>query len=144
MARNYIYFDIKYALKTQNIVISESGGLFGVKDQGCLESVLENIKNDLYYPSFVDKITHLVHSLIKFHTFNDGNKRSSIALGAFFLEVNGLDFCVRKFQNEMENIVVWVAENKINKDLLWKLIDSIIFEDDFSESLKLELLEAIT
>jgi death-on-curing protein len=98
----------------------------------------------MIYPDFVDKITHLVHSLIKFHTFSDGNKRSSIALGAFFLEVNGLDFCVRKFQNEMENIVVWVAENKISKDLLKKLIDSIIFEDDFSESLKLELLEAIT
>jgi death-on-curing protein len=44
----------------------------------------------------------------------------------------------------MENIVVWVAENKIDKNLLSKLIDSIIFEDEFSESLKLELLEAIT
>jgi death on curing protein len=118
--------------------------LKGVKNQGCLESVLENIQNDLYYPELVDKITHLVHSIIKFHAFNDGNKRSSIALGAFFLEVNGLDFCVRKFQNEMENIVVWVAENKINKELLAGLIDAIIFEDDFSESLKLELVEAIT
>ncbi|MES2676757.1 MAG: type II toxin-antitoxin system death-on-curing family toxin [Pseudomonadota bacterium] len=144
MTKTYIYFDIKYALQTQEMVIKNSGGLSGVKNQGCLESVLENIQNDLYYPELTDKITHLVHSIIKFHAFNDGNKRSSIALGAFFLEVNGLDFCVRKFQNEMENIVVWVAENKIDKELLSKLIDSIIFEDDFSESLKLELLEAIT
>jgi len=143
MPKNYIYFDIKYALKTQEMVIKNSGGLSGIKNQGCLESVLENIQNDLYYPEFTDKITHLVHSIIKFHAFNDGNKRSSIALGAFFLEVNGFDFRVRKFQNEMENIVVWVAENKIEKDLLSKLIDAIIFEDDFSESLKLELLEAI-
>jgi death on curing protein len=144
MTRKYIYFDIKHAIRTQDLVIRESGGLKGVKNQGCLESVLENIQNDLYYPELVDKITHLVHSIIKFHAFNDGNKRSSIALGAFFLEVNGLDFCVRKFQNEMENIVVWVAENKINKELLAGLIDAIIFEDDFSESLKLELVEAIT
>ena len=46
MTRKYIYFDIKHALKTQDLVIRESGGLSGVKNQGCLESVLENIQNE--------------------------------------------------------------------------------------------------
>lgn len=43
----------------------------------------------------------------------------------------------------MENIVVWVASNAIDKDLLHKLISSIIYEDDYSEELKLELYRAL-
>jgi death-on-curing protein len=44
----------------------------------------------------------------------------------------------------MENIVVWLAEGKIKDDLLLELITSIIEEDEYSESLKMKLLEAIT
>lgn len=144
MVKNiYAYFDIDYALKTHALVIQKSGGLPGVKNAGSIESVLTHIQNDEYYPDFIDKITHLVHSVIKIHAFNDGNKRASIALSSFFLELNGHDFCVRKYQNEMENIVVWVAENKINKFLLHDLIESILYEDDYSEELKLRLLAAI-
>lgn len=43
----------------------------------------------------------------------------------------------------MENITVWVAANIIDKDLLHKLISSIIYEDDYSEELKLELYQAL-
>jgi hypothetical protein len=43
---------------------------------------------------FESKLTHLVYSVNKSHCFNDGNKRTSIALGAFFLEINGLDVLV--------------------------------------------------
>lgn len=75
--------------------------------------------------------------------FRDGNKRSSLSLGAYFLELNGYDYCVTKFIIEMENIVVWLAENKISKDLLLKLITSLIMDDDYSEELKIELLEVV-
>ena len=43
----------------------------------------------------------------------------------------------------MENIVVWLAENKITKPLLQKLISSLIMDDEYSEELKLELFEAV-
>ena len=66
-----------------------------------------------------------------------------MVLGAYFLELNGYDYCVRKFVLEMENIVVWVAEGKISKDLLLKLITSLILDEDYPENLKLELVEAL-
>ncbi|MCE7886439.1 MAG: type II toxin-antitoxin system death-on-curing family toxin [Alphaproteobacteria bacterium PRO2] len=144
ISNNYAYFDIRYALITHKTVIEQSGGLAGVKNQGYLESVLDHIQNDGYYPELVDKITHLVHSVIKIHAFNDGNKRAGIALGSYFLELNGHDYSVLKFTAEMENIVVWVAENKIDKDLLKELIESILYEDDYSEELKLKLISAIS
>ena len=97
----------------------------------------------MYYPGFNEKLNHLVFSINKFHAFNDGNKRSSLSLGAYFLELNGYDYCVQSFVQEMENIVVWLAENKISKDLLQKIITSLIMEEEFSEELKLEILEAV-
>lgn len=138
------YFDTDHAIREHDWIIEHSGGLAGIKDRGCVESVLEHIQNDIYYPEFEDKLTHLVFSINRFHAFNDGNKRSSIALGAFFLELNGYDYCVRKFIHKMENIAVWLAEAKISKDLLCEIVTSIIMDDDYSESLKLKILNSVS
>jgi death-on-curing protein len=136
------YFDIAHAIETHDFIINESGGSHGINDLGLLESVLEHIQNDFYYPEFETKLTHLVYSVNKNHAFRDGNKRSSIALGAYFLELNGLDYCVNRFIIEMENISVHVADNRIDKDLLYEIIYSIINEDDFSEVLRIKIIDA--
>lgn len=138
------YFDTKHAIAVHDWIIDKSGGLHGYREIGLLDSALEHIQNDLYYPSFEEKLKHLVYAVNKFHPFNDGNKRSSLVLGAYFLEINGYEYCVSKFVLEMEEIVVWLAEGKIKDDLLLNIIKSIIEEDEFSEELKLQLLEAIS
>ena len=141
---NFLYFTTKYAIKTHDKIIVISGGLNGIKDLGNLESPLEHIQNDDYYPDLEDKITHLVFSINKNHAFTDGNKRTSIALGAFFLELNGLDSMVSKFISEMENIAVHVADNRIDKDLLFEIITSIIYEEEYSEQLKLKIIASLS
>jgi death on curing protein len=135
-----IYFDVKHAVNTHDIILRISAGRPGILDLGRLESILQHVQNDDYYPTFIDKLTHLVFEINKGHCFNDGNKRTSLALGAFFLEVNGLDILVSKFIIEMENIAVAVADNLINKDLLHEIIDSIINEEEFTEDLKLRII----
>ena len=137
---NLIYINhIDAIVKVHDKVIEISGGLSGLKDIGYLESVIYQITNDDYYPEFEDKLTHLVFSINKFHAFQDGNKRTSIAVGAQFLELNGFDYVVGRFIKEMENIAVCVADGIIDKDFLGELIYSIIYEDDFEESLKVKL-----
>jgi death-on-curing protein len=42
----------------------------------------------------------------------------------------------------MENIVVDVADNRIDKDLLFEIITSLLYEDDYSEELKLKIIDA--
>lgn len=138
-----LYFDVKHAVDVHDWIIRVSGGLPGIKDLGQIESILVHIQNDDYYPRFEDKVSHLIFAINKFHTFNDGNKRSSLVLGAYFLELNGYDYCVEKFTLEMENIVVWLAEGKINKGLLARLIESLLMDDEYPEALKLELIQAI-
>lgn len=137
------YFDVKHAVKVHDHIIDVSGGLSGNRDVGLLSSVLEHIQNDIYYPTFYSKLTHLIFSVNKMHAFNDGNKRASLILGAYFLELNGYDYCVNNFILRMENIVVWVAEGKISKEFLEEIVVSLIEEDDFSELLKLKIIEVI-
>ncbi len=139
----YFYFDVKHAISVHDWIIEHSGGLAGTKDIGQLKSPLEHIQNDWYYPEMEDKLTHLVFSINKNHAFNDGNKRSSLVLGAYFLELNGFDYVVKRFVKEMENIAVWVAANVIEKELLHQIISSVLYEDDYSESIKLAIVEAV-
>jgi death-on-curing protein len=137
------YFDIGHAIEVHDWIIENSGGLAGIREIGNLESALDHIQNDLYYPTFEEKLTHLIFAINKFHAFNDGNKRSSIALGAYFLELNGFDFCVKQFVLEMENIAVWLAENKIEKELLGEIVVSLIENDEHPEELKLKIFEVV-
>lgn len=140
----FFYFTVEYAVKTHDKIIEISGGAHGIKDIGHLESILTHIQNDDYYPELEDKLTHLVFSVIKNHSFTDGNKRSSIALGAFFLELNGMDSILPKFITEMENFTVYVADNRIEKELLFEIISSIIYEDEFSDELKIKIINALS
>ena len=64
-------------------------------------------------------------------------------MGAFFLEVNGLDLFVSKFFIEMENICVSVADNIIDKELLGEIIISLLNEEEYDETLKLRIISAL-
>jgi death-on-curing protein len=140
-----VYITIEQAVEIHAKTVEVSGGgSHGIFDKGRLESVLEHIQNDDYYPTFLDKITHLFFSANKFHCFHDGNKRISITLSAQFLLNNGYMYCVGDFMREMENVSYHLAGGRIDRDLLRELIDAVInktIAED--EALKLRLLHAI-
>lgn len=136
------YFTVEYSIEVHDNIIRESGGLMGIRDRGLIDSTLDHVQNDFYYPELEDKITHLIYSFNKNHCFNDGNKRSSVALSAYFLTINDLEALVPKFIVEMENIVVDVANNIIDRYLLQEIVVSILYEEDYSEELKLKIIDA--
>ncbi|MCC3076589.1 type II toxin-antitoxin system death-on-curing family toxin [Campylobacter jejuni] len=84
------YIELSEAIAIHEKIIEKTGGLSGYNETqiGYLASALEHIKNDDYYPTITDKITHLIFSCVKFHPFADGNKRTSIFLGMHFLDLN--------------------------------------------------------
>ena len=141
----FIYITIDQAVKIHAKTVEVSGGgSHGMLDKGRLESVLEHIQNDSYYPTFLDKITHLFFCANKFHCFQDGNKRIAITLSAQFLLFNGYMYCVSDFMREMENISYHLAAGRIDKEFLRDLIEAVINESyDDNEELKLRLLNAI-
>ena len=141
-----IYIDIDQALSIHEKTVEVSGGgSLGRINIGLLESVLEHIQNDDYYPTFEEKLTHLVFAVNKNHSFSDGNKRLSISLGIQFLNLNGYLYCLGRFIAEMENISYHLAAGLIEKELLQCIIHSILEnERDYDEALKLEILTIIS
>ncbi len=91
------------------------GGTYEHFDLGRLESVLYNIQNNDYYPTFVDKLTHLFFCVCEFHCFADGNKRLAITLSTQFLLLNGYMGVAKNFMSITENISYQVAAGKIDK-----------------------------
>jgi death-on-curing protein len=137
------YFDVKHALKEHDSVIKKSGGVAGVKHINLLESVLGHIKNDVYYSTLIDKLTHLMFSINKNHAFNDGNKRASLVLSGYFLEINGYEQVVTRLMTDLEEVAVWVAENRIDKPLLAKILECVVYEFEYSDELKKEIDDAL-
>ncbi|MDA8410206.1 MAG: Fic family protein [Treponema sp.] len=141
-----IYPDLQQALAIHARTIEVSGGgLLGYRDIAQLESVLAHIRNDVYYPTLVDKLTHLFFCSNKFHCFLDGNKRIAISLSADMLLKNGYVFRVPSFIAEMENISYHVAAGRIDKELLHDVIEAVIHDEyDMNEALKLRVFLAIS
>ncbi len=139
---SFSYFNTAHAIKVHDEIIEKSGGLYGIAKIGQLDSIFDFVKNDDYYPEFEDKLSYLFYAINTGHCFNDGNKRSSIALSCYFLEINNCDFKVSRFIQEMENFAVDVADNRVDRGLLFEIISSLLYEDDYSEELKLKIITA--
>ena len=145
MVMHIHYITIEQAIGIHKKTVEKSGGgVIGHLELGKLKGVLGNIQNDLYYPTFADKLTHLFFSACKFHCFLDGNKRIAIVLCTQFLLLNGYLYCAERFLREMENISYHVADGSVDKELLKELISASLEEELDSEALKLKLFQAIS
>lgn len=142
--------DIKYPTYEQvvwlydRVVEISDGGIKGFRDEGELLYVIEMIKNDIYFPSFLSKLTFLVHRVCDGHIFLDGNKRMGLALGGFFLHINNLYHSNMMYIQRMESITYHIAAGNIDDILLTKILESIISNQDYDEELKYELCAAFS
>lgn len=145
MNNGIIYLTLEQAKTIHSKTIQYSGGgTYEELDIGKLDSVLQHIQNDDYYPNFVDKLTHLFFSTCQFHCFADGNKRLAITLSLQFLLFNGYMGIAKNFMTITENISYHVAAGKIDKKLLHKIMTAIMDGTyDRDEELKLEILISI-
>jgi death-on-curing protein len=142
----FIYFksiDEIIAIHKKTIEAS-GGGTDGIINLNSLECAIDQIQNDDYYPEFEDKLTHLFWVANKSHCFQDGNKRIAISICGMFLLMNGLMRIAGLFFSRMETISLHVAAGNIDKELLLEVITSILYEEDYSETLKIKLLNAFS
>jgi death on curing protein len=138
------YFTVDDAIAKHDEIIEKSGGLKGVLQLGMLESALEHIQNDTYYPDFIDKLTHIVDKVNR-QVFVDGSKRSAITLGAYFLEINGYDqIVVDTFIKEMENPILLAAQSLINRDDLYAIIYDIVTHLELSDLTKVRFIKLLS
>ena len=81
-------------LALQEFMLSEYGGITGVRDEHLLDSALARPQQLLAYgkPNMADMAAAYAAGIVKNLPFLDGNKRTGFMLGAGFLERNGFEF----------------------------------------------------
>lgn len=75
-------------------VIAETGGAQGVINAGALDSALRRpftaFDGQQLFPGNLEKVATFMHSIVAFHPFADGNKRTALVAGDVVLRLNGL------------------------------------------------------
>jgi death on curing protein len=105
-------------LELHRRVIEQSGGAFGIRDAGFLESAIAQPRmmfggEDLY-PSLLEKAAALGFSIIMNHPFVDGNKRTGHAATETFLVLNGME--INASVDEQEHVVLAIASGKLGRE----------------------------
>lgn len=113
-------------IKIHNMLISQTGGSDGIRDEGLLESALnapfETFDGEYIYRTIKAKAAKLGYFLVKNHPFIDGNKRIGILVMITFLEINGVE--VTCTDEELITLGLGLADGTIDdEDLLNWIID---------------------
>lgn len=115
------FLSIENIIVFQEKIIRETGGSYGIRDRGLIESALNRCFmtyacKDLY-PSIIEKIAVTAHSLICNHGFIDGNKRIGIAVMVIMLKMNNIKVIFT--QQELIDLGLRTAEGLLNeKDIM--------------------------
>lgn len=139
-----LYISFEEVMDVYQKTIDNSGGGFaGIRDEGGIHSVIEFMQDDLYYPTFVSKLTYLVFGFCSGHYFSDGNKRIALTLGAYFLHKNKYYWAACSFMRQVEAIVYHVAASHIDKELLERIMQCVVDGSDYDEALKIDIANAM-
>ncbi|MEA4804867.1 type II toxin-antitoxin system death-on-curing family toxin [Acetobacterium wieringae] len=115
-------------LRLHTMLINETGGSDGLRDEGLLDSALnapfQSFGGEDLYKTVPAKAARLGFSLINNHAFIDGNKRIGILVMLTFLEMNGfLPDCT---DDELIQLGIGLAAGHIDdRQLLDWIIDHV-------------------
>ena len=113
-------------IKIHNMLISQTGGSDGIRDEGLLESALnapfQTFDGEYIYRTIKAKAAKLGYFLVKNHPFIEGNKKIGILVMITFLEINGVE--VTCTDEELITLGLGLADGTIDdEDLLNWIID---------------------
>ncbi|NLJ40054.1 MAG: type II toxin-antitoxin system death-on-curing family toxin [Clostridiales bacterium] len=109
-------------------IIKQTGGLYGVRDIGLIESALNRASVTFdgieLYKSIEDKISVITYGLIKNHGFVDGNKRIGVSTMLLLLRIN--DIQIHYTQNELVQLGLGIADGSLDEKEINKWIKNHI------------------
>ena len=95
-------------LALHEFMLSEYGGITGVRDEHLLDSALARPQQLFAYgkPNMADMAAAYAAGIVKNLPFLDGNKRTGFMLGAGFLERNGFEFHATEAQAALRTLAL--------------------------------------
>ena len=115
-------------LLLHSVLIAESGGSDGVRDEGLLDSAVntpfQTFSSQDLYPTVLEKAVRLGFGLIRNHPFIDGNKRIGTHAMLVFLNLNSITLSYE--DDELISTILSVASGEMDADGLLKWIQQHI------------------
>lgn len=112
------YVSVSEVLELHRRIVRISGGSFGLRDRGALESAVaqpqQTFDGEDLYPTLPSKAATLGFSLIQNHPFVDGNKRIGHAALEVTLLLNGFELDAHV--DEQERVILGVASGSMTRD----------------------------
>lgn len=123
-------------LRVHDEMVRTFGGDFGVKDPGMLEGALSRMQESRIMghdpiPTIFDKAAFLMHSVLRYRPFIDGQKRTGLSAAFIFLGINGyylwsreaideVHFAVQvaKGAFEVPEISQWIRQRVASRDAI--------------------------
>ncbi len=110
--------------RMHHLLIEETGGLHGVRDEGLLESAVlspfHTFDGELLYKTIELRAARLCYSLIRNHPFNDGNKRVGILAMLAYLQLNFIE--LRYTNDDLVSIGLQIATGEMDANQLARWI----------------------
>ena len=107
-----------------DIILEQSGGLSGIRDENLLESAIESVYQTFddqeLYPTIEEKGARMCYSLISNHTFADGNKRIGVLTMLSFFELNGVN--LKYSDDDLIKIGIHIADGSMKYETLVKWV----------------------
>ena len=100
-----------------------SGYMLESMIKGSMDYAMTEVYGYKPYPDVITKASVLLHSIITFHPFTDGNKRTALLATYFFLHFNGYTFRITEEAiqltkqiasrevKEMKYVIKWLAKH---------------------------------
>ncbi len=116
-----VWLNREDCLAIHEMMLSQYGGLAGVRDEGLLISALTKPQNLVAYgsPRLAELASAYAVGIIHNHPFLDGNKRTGFMLAAVFLELNGCEFKVTEESVVEQTLALAAGQTTAAKYATW-------------------------
>jgi death-on-curing protein len=119
-----IKLNIENVIMLHDMLLEQSGGLQGIRDENLLESAIESVYQTFddqeLYPTIEEKGARMCYSLISNHAFADGNKRIGILVMLSFFELNGIN--LKYSDDDLIKIGIHIADGSMDYETLVKWV----------------------
>jgi death on curing protein len=124
------YLTLEEVIELHRMLIERSGGSYGLRDQGALESAVAQPQMTFdqidLYPTLSAKAAALAYSLIQNHPFIDGNKRIGHAAMEVMLAMSG--YRIEASLDEQEQVILEVASSQRSREALLEWLEQHLVE----------------
>lgn len=124
------YFDLDTITGVHDFLVSEYGGLKGIRNEDSIRGILGYVQDDGFYPDVESKAAYLMYSIVQNHPFTDCNKRTAVIATAMFVHSN-----THASRKDMDMFILWaeqtvlnIATGKINLNDLKSSMSDILYD----------------